>query len=328
MGISLGTVNPGNLTMGTPNQNITMGSVNPGNLTMGTSPTDLSAGWATSGGSAPAPAPTQNAAAVAAAQHAAAARVAANPILASLGTLDGVLNNKLTQAQQTHDQFINKYNDLDAQDHDQLNSQTEQNNSNLASNDMAALLNAAHGGQGLRAVLASLGALSGSGENILHRLVGEAANSDANAAHQTFSTNATSLNEAGKAMDSAEKNRRVDADSALFNDQQDARANVLNSRKGLYDQLANLYGTGTAEGDDYAGKSAALAPEIANTTKASVAAYQPASSLYSPQSLATYLAGTKNLSVNTSGGPETPSTPLNSPLFPSGQKKDQLPGVA
>lgn len=272
----------------------------------------------------------QNAAAAnrAAAVKAAATQAAANPILASLGTLDGVLNNKLTQAQQTHDQFINKYNDLDAQDHTQLNNQTEQNNSNLASNDMAGLLNAARSGQGLRAVLASIGALSGSGQNILHRLVGEAANSDLNAAHQTFGTNATSLNEAGKAMDSAERNRRVDADSALFNDQQDARASVLNSKKTLYDQLANLFGTGTAQGDDYAGKSAALAPQIADTTKASVASYQPASSLYSPQSLSTYLAGTKNLNVNTSGGPTTPSTPLNSPLFPSGQKKDQLPGVA
>lgn len=271
-----------------------------------------------------------------AAQQAAAAKakadVAANPVLASLNTLDTILGNKNQQSHDAYAKALASYDSQDALDKQAHDDQVTQNDSSLASNNMAALLNAAHGGEGLRAVLSSLGALAGTGENVVHKLTGLAANSDAGAAKDTFSTNATNLNHAWQQTDQQEHQRRSDADSELFNEQQNNKADVLNSRKSMYDQLANIYGTDTADGVNWAGKSAALAPEIAGTTRAQVAGYQAPSALYSKANLANYLAGTKNLNVNTSGGDGSSSnaapTPINSPLFSNTKKQDQLAGVA
>lgn len=283
------------------------------------------------------PAQTGPSAAQIVAQQAAAAKAkadaAANPVLASLATLDQILANKNNQSHDSYNKAIASYDSQDALDKQAHEDQVNQNDSSLASNNMAALLNAAHGGEGLKAVLASLGGLAGSGENIVHKLVGLAANSDAGAARSTFDTNATNLNHAWQQTDQQEHQRRADADAEVHNEEQNNQADVLNSRKSMYDQLANIYGTDNADGLNYAGKSAALAPQIAATTKAQVSGYQAPSALYSKASLADYLAGTKNLNVSTSGGDNSSSnaasnTPINSPLFSSPKKQDQLAGVA
>lgn len=249
-----------------------------------------------------------------------------NPLLASLSSLDTILSNRLSNARDTYNRYINQYNDQDALDRQAYDTNVQQNNENLAGDRQAALLNAARGGQGLRSVLSSLGALAGSGVNLIERLVGRAANQDVGQADSTYKTNATNLNTAWGQTEQQQRQRRADADANLFNDEQNARADVLNSRKGILEQLANLYGSGSAKGNQYAGEATSLAPQIAATTKASTAPYAASSSLFSPQSLQTYLAGTKDLNVNTSGSRQPV---INSPAFSTTQRRDdRLNGVA
>lgn len=270
--------------------------------------------------------PQYNAAAVAAAQQRAQMDLAANPLLASLGSLDQILGNRLGNAQSTYDRFINQYNEQDALDRQAYDGQVQSNNENLASDRQAGLLNAARGGVGLRSVLSSMGALAGSGSDLISRLIGQAANSDIGQADKTFKTNSSNLNTSWGQAEQQQRQRRSDAGANLQNDQQNARADVLNSRKSIFEQLANVYGTADAKGTQYASQAAALAPQIANTTRASVAPYQAASSLFSPGALQQYLAGTKDLNVNTSGSTQTP---INSPTFAATQRKDdRLSGVA
>lgn len=248
-----------------------------------------------------------------------------DPLLASLGSLDTILNNRLGNAQSTYDRYINQYNQQDALDRQAFDTQTQTNNEGLASNRQAGLLNAARAGTGLRSVLSGLGGLAGSGSDLINRLVGQAANQDIGQADSAFKTNVTNLNTSWGQAEQQQRQRRADAQANLSNDQQNARADVLNSRKGIYEQLANAYGSTNAKGGEYASKAASLAPQIANTTRASVAPYAAASSSFSPAALTEYLAGTKDLSVNTSGSKQGV---INSPLFSTNKDKDRLAGVA
>lgn len=255
---------------------------------------------------------------------AAALSKAASPLLASLDSLNIILGNKNQQTRDEYDRVIKGYDDQDALDLAAKNENVVQNEQSLTANNQAALLNAANGSTGLRGVLASLGGLAGSGIDVIKRLVGLAANSDTGAARKTFETNASGINTSWAQAERGQRQRRDDAVAIRDNNLQNNEAQVLNSRQGIFQQLANLYGTGTAQGNEYAGKAGALAAPIAATTKASVAPYATASSLFSPGALQTYLAGTQNLNVSTTGDS---TTPINSPIY-STKKKDQLAGVA
>lgn len=250
--------------------------------------------------------------------------------LASLAQLDTILNNKNAQTDAEYNRAIGGYDAQDKLDKQTYDQNDQENNSSLARNNQAALLNATNAGTGLRGVLSSLGGLAGSGENIVRRLVNLAANSDAGAARQTFDTNATQLNTEWQKTDQAEKQRRADADATHADDLQNNKAQVLNSRQSILQQIASLWGAETPQGKNYASQAASLAAPIAETTKATVAPYQAPSSLFSPAALANYLAGTKNLNVSTSIDPSaTPVTgpAINSPQFAQ-KKNDTLSGVA
>lgn len=253
-------------------------------------------------------------------------RAQTDPLLASLATIETILANKNQQTQDEYNRAIQGYDAQDALDLQAHDKNVFQNENSYTSNNQAALLNAANASTGLRGVLASLGALGGSGLNIVHKLVGLAANQDTGSARQNFTTNADAVNTAWAQADQQEKQRRADAQSTLQNNLQNNKANVLSSKQSIYQQLANVYGADNPQGVDYASKASALAPEIAATTRASVAPYAAPSALFTPAALQNYLAGTQNLNVSTSGGGS--STPLNSPIFGQRDKKDQLVGVA
>lgn len=251
------------------------------------------------------------------------------PLLASLSHLDEILNNRNTQSQQEHDAAVSSYDAQDALDHQAIDQNTHQNETNLTSDDWKALLNAANGATGLRGTLASIGALAGSGNDVVRRLTGLAASSDQGAAHKTFESNAGQINQAAAQTTQQEAQRRKDAEATLSNAFQDNKANVLTSKQDIYQKLASLYGSGTSQGNSYASQAASLAAPIAETTHAAVAPYAAASSLYSPQALATYLAGTQNLTTSASPSTSTDATPINSPSYVSTTKKDAtLAGVA
>ena len=247
-----------------------------------------------------------------------------DPLLASLKSLDTIRGNKNQQTQNEYNTAINGYNSQDALDKANYDKNVFANENTFTGNNQASLLNAANAYTGLRGVLSSLGGLSGSGVDTIKRLVGLAANSDTGAARKTFDANAGALNDTWGQAERQQRQRRADASATRDNNLQNNEANVLTSRQHIYEQLANLYGAGNSQGNDYASQASALAAPIAATTKATVAPYEAASSLFSPGALQNYLAGTQNLNVNTSDS----SAPINSPAYVDMKKKDKLSGVA
>lgn len=263
---------------------------------------------------------------VAAAGPVAPSQAQVDPLLQSLASLDEVLSNKNRQSREEYGRAIRGYNEQDELDRRNRDQNIFQNEDTYTSNNQRALLNAANASTGLRGVLSSLGALAGSGKDIVQRLVGLAANEDTGAARDTFETNATSVNSAWEQAEREQRQRREDAEAILENNMQNNRANVLTSRQSIFEKLAGLYGDELPEGREYAAKAGALAAPIAATTRAEVAPYAKASSLFSPAALQEYLAGTQNLNVSTAGGAEQPA--INSPIYSANRKKDQLAGVA
>jgi hypothetical protein len=270
--------------------------------------------YSSGGGSAGAPAPVRP------------SEAQLSPLYSSLESLDEILGNKNEQSRDEYGRAVKGYNEQDALDKRAHGQNVFQNENTFTSNNQAALLNAANASSGLRGVLSSLGALAGSGKNIVQKLVGLAANSDSGAARNTFETNATNVGQAWEQAEREQRQRREDAQATLSNNLQNNRANVLTSRQSIYEKLANIFGDDFSEGKTYASKAAGLTDDIARTTRASVAPYQKASRLFSPAKLQEYLAGTQNLNVDTSGG--AAEAPINSPVYTANRRKDQLAGVA
>lgn len=225
-----------------------------------------------------------------------------NPLLQALSSTDTVRDNALGTAQRTFDENMKAYTAENAQDRANYEKQVGQNESNLSANRQAALLQAAQGGQGLRSVLASLGALSGTGGFLADRAISQAANKDIGAADETFKTSADTLNTAWMDTERKQRQRNADAEAALANEQNEARRSYAQSRQGILSQLSNLYGGDTAQGRQYASDAAALYPTIAQNTSKAVAGYQASSPLYSQQALDTYKAGVNDLTVGAQAG--------------------------
>jgi hypothetical protein len=248
------------------------------------------------------------------------------PILASIGSLDGILNNKNAQTDAEYAKAIAGYDAADAIDKSNYTEGVVGNEKAYTSNNQKAILNAVNSYGGLRGVMASMGALAGSGKNVISRLVGLAANTDTGASRDNFDANAGALNTNWSKATQAATQRRKDAEATRDNTKQNNQASILTSRQQMLQQLSGMYDPTMAQGKKYAAEATALAAPIAATSRASVAPYAAPDAAYSPAALKTYLAGTQNLNVNTSAGGQS-VTPLNSPLFGK-DKKDQLPGVA
>jgi len=253
-------------------------------------------------------------------------RAQLDPLYASLESLGDIRTNRNATTNAEYGRAIEGYDASDAADRASFDQNTQQNERSLTGGNQAALLNAANASTGLRGVLASLGGLSGSGMDVVRRLVGLAANQDTGAARKNFDVNAEGLNQSFSMAEREQRQRRGDAEATRDNNLANNEADVLNSRKSIFESLANAFGAGTAKGGEYASKAGALAAPIAATTRGSVAPYAKASSTFSPAALKSYLGGTQNLEVNTSGGGS--STPINSATFSRDQDRDRLSGVA
>lgn len=245
-----------------------------------------------------------------------------NPLLEAIASLDSIRQNALNAARDRFNKFGAQYDTEDANDLATYNRQVDQNEMNLASNRQAALLAAAQGGRGLRAVLASLGALSGTGSQLADRAIANSANLDLGDAQDSFETNVDTLGSAWQQTEREQRQRRLDAEAALENDRQAAESTFLTSKQGILGKLADLFGAGTARGNQYASEAASLYAPLARTSRTAVSDYARPDSLYSQQNLDTYKAGAGDLTVKASGGGNSNS---NSSVFTTTQrKKDEL----
>ena len=247
---------------------------------------------------------------------------AADPLLKALASLDIGRQTSRDAAQGNYQNMLNQYTDQFNTDRTRYQGQTTQNEQNLTGNRQAALLQAAQGGQGLRAVLAAMGALNGTGSVLADRAVSQAANKDIGDAQNTFETNATSLTNAWADTESQDRQRRAQADAARQAAFNSADTGFFNNKIDILGKLANIYDAGSAQRGNYARQAGDLYNQVARIPQGEAVPYTPVSSLYSPQNLSSYLAGTNNLQVQAQSGNTQPNVPNLTATF--SKRKDEL----
>lgn len=172
---------------------------------------------------------------------------------------------------------------------------------------------AASGNQGLKAVLASLGALGGTGQVLAGRAVADSANSDIGNADNTYTTNNQNIAAADAAYQTAKGARDQALQQALTTDQQ----NTANSTyQNIINQAENIGDTATVNKylPDLTGSTAPITPINANPVLyngANIAAYAPGSS-----QTVTSAATVPGSAANTAAA-ENAVTPVNSALYTS-----------
>lgn len=266
---------------------------------------------------------TLDAAAQAAAEKAAAQAANEKLLLSKYRSLDDILANKQAQAEAAFNKAQQAYDDQHNIDSQRHTGQVTENEQGLTKRNHAALLSAVQLAQSLRRVLGSMHALDGTGGELANRKVEFIANRDLGQSKDVFDTNAKGIQTNWADAMAAYDKEREDAKEKFQANKQNNESDVLSSRQSILEQLANLFGAGTTKGDNYAAQAAGLNADIVKTTRPVSMDYKEAASLYSPTQLQAYLSGTSIPTVSTGDG--SPSTvPINSPLYASDKRKEQL----
>ncbi len=259
----------------------------------------------------------------------AARKAEVDSIMSSMGTLDSVLANRNQTTNDTYNQAVRSYDDtfaLDRQARDKAQIQNEQANTDAR---QAAMVQAAAGGRGLRSVLASMGALGGTGLDLANQAVSREANIDIGNADKNFQTNAGNITDSWARAEDEDRRRRAEATTIRDNSLTNNAADVAASRQSMYNQLAGMYDRGSAEANSYLSQASALNPAIAAGSKQAVTPYAKSQQLFAPGKLQEYLGGVRDLSVGASAAPSgQTSSPVNSPLFGQSEDKRRQIGVA
>lgn len=243
-----------------------------------------------------------------------------------LALLDTLLADKNRTTTDAYNQTTRSYDDMLALDRQARDKATQQNETALTEARQAAKVQSAQGGQGLKAVLASMNALGGTGAKLADQAVAREANIDIGNADKNFRTNADNLTSSWAAAEDADKRRREEARTIRDNELSQNRAETLTSRQSMLNTLAGMYDKGTAQANNYLTQATSLNPEIVNASRKNVAQYQKASQLFSPQKLQEYLGGVRDLQVNTAAGAS--GAPVNSSIFATSDDKRRRTNIA
>lgn len=211
---------------------------------------------------------------------------------AGLKSVDGYLTSGNAQVDAALAAVMGKYATEDTNEAASTKTNNDQNELNLTKNQQTAYVNAAQGRQGLYATLASLGALNGTGVTLATRAVAKGANDDLSGANDTYNTNSNAIAGADEAYQTADKERKDDANTAAANAKTGVQNNAYKQQLGYYQQLSSDYADQLDSGNasKYASLANALFPQIQATTVAdSTPTY--AQDAYTAPTLANYLAG-------------------------------------
>lgn len=186
------------------------------------------------------------------------------------------------------------------------------NRNNLLRSTQAALASAAEGRRGLFSVLASLGALNGSGVTLANQAVQRGANADITGGTDTFNDNQALLDTSIDQFRSADRLRREDTERAAAAERDALEYNNLKNKQNIYSSLADDYSQmgNAAQAKVYSDMVAALFPDIGRLSVATPG-LSALNASYSPSQLAKFAAGGPSTTVRT-----TPAT-----------GSDQLPGL-
>ena len=274
--------------------------------------------------SAAAPTETQiaaaNKAAIAAANKAAiaaAARENTQKAIDSLTTESQVGN---TNIDENYGSILSKYNKEAGSNEGDYTEQSTTNNQNLLKDKQNSLLAASQGRRGLRATLASLGALGGTGSELADKAVTTEANADIGEATNTFATNAQGLDKAIKKFRDEDEDRKKELVTSRDNQKTALKGTLAEKEQTYYQKMAELFNDegNTASATDYLNRAGNLNPVIAESTKVASTPFTQRSAAFTPSSLEEYLAGAGDMTVSTKAGNMGPAT---SSLFAINQKK-------
>ena len=250
--------------------------------------------------------------------------VARSLIQRQLDALGGLQASQDQAAQAAYDNLINQYNVEDARAQQAYNTQTESNDKALSRGTSTALTSAAQGARGLKGVLASLGALSGTGLDLANRAVAQAANTDLGNVNDNYTTNATNLNTAWGQTQEDQQKRKQQADSSLRDARTKNAADVATKRADLLGQMADKYSTSgmRAQASSTADSIGSLYDTINRGAAISTPSWNPMQAAFNPAALQNYLAGGYNQSVQAQGSAGA-NLPVNTPLFAQTKRRDQ-----
>jgi hypothetical protein len=293
MGLSVGVANPGTLNQSAPvQQNHISGVI---------SATPGSNGFA--GLTQPSSGPVlQNAAAAPAAAAAGGASSSGTPMSeADINTILSTIGNAVATNNQAAAIQAGINAGDDAQSNLDYDGQVQSNQADHGTAIQNAEQAAASGGQGLRAILASMGALGGTGQILANRAVGDSANDDIGGADTTYQDNANTIDEARKQYQTAASDRDATLQTNLGIDNEDAQHTA-------YQTILNAANN---QGDK--ATYAKYLPLLAQST-APTQAIVPQTVLHDPAAVNTY-APTSGLTVGTTAANASSTTPVNSALY-------------
>ena len=248
--------------------------------------------------------------------------------LAALSALDTVQTNRLSQEEQSYNDLIARYQAEKLKEQGRYTDQVGENERALSSGSQAAMLAAAQGGRGLRATLAAMGALGGTGSVLADRAITDSANKDLGGAQENFKTNAKTLQTAWGDFEDQDKERRKTAENTKISNRQAVEGDILTERQKLLQDMAGYWedAGNTSKYGKYMSDATRLTPQIASKSK-SKTSYTPAKASFSPAELSNYLAGNRDMTVGRQAGAQGGATALNNPLYAfsqSSQKDEEL----
>lgn len=230
----------------------------------------------------------------------------------------------LSAIQATLDGLISRYGSEATDAEGNYTEQSNTNKNNQQRNTQAALINAAQGRRGLFGILASIGALNGSGINLANRAVQTGANEDITGANDTFGENQTGLDTAIGTFRTDDARRKEDANKSADASRTDLTHDTAVNNQKIYSQLADDYSAMGDEGNAkmYSDLAAALFPQIAQTS-ASTPALTYAGAAFTPSTLSKYVGGDQSTQVQA-----TPASgPLSLPGLVAGPAKKRIQQV-
>jgi hypothetical protein len=235
-----------------------------------------------------------------------------------------VLSNRLADEDVAYSNLMGVYDTERGVEKGKFDEQVISNERALSAGNQAAMLAAAQGGRGLRATLAAMGALGGTGAVLADRAIMDSANKDLGGARENFDVNAKTLQTAWGDFEDSDKKRRREAETVKTGNKKAVEADVLTQRQKLLQDMASYWeqAGNTGEYGRVMGDATSLTPQIA-AKSAPRMAYTPAAASYSPGNLDTYLAGAQDMRVGRKAGGVSESTALNNPLYAFSNSKEK-----
>jgi hypothetical protein len=222
----------------------------------------------------------------------------------STATINAIMQSIANQVATNNGQFTNAQTSNTGADAVAENTHTQQVITNNQAHDTAiqnAEQAAAQGNQGLQAILASMGALGGTGQVLAGRAVANSANNDIGTAGNTYTANNQAISDAEGAAQQARQERDLTLENNLTADNQDANA------KGIQ----TILNAASTQGDQATYNR--FLPQLVNATSAPVA-LQPTAVAYNSAPTSSYSAP-GNVAVQAAPAATSSTTPVNSALY-------------